>query len=195
MNYSAAKYFIVKKLNEELASNLYYHGFHHTVDVLNACIMIAEIEDVRDDELTLLKTGALFHDCGFLKTYKNHEEMSCDIARKSLPEFGYSPEQIEVVCGLIMATKIPQTPKTMLEQILCDADLDYLGREDFEFIASSLFREMTENNLIENEQDWNRLQVKFLNNHKYFTFFSKRLREDPKQRHLASIQKIVDTYK
>ncbi len=194
MNYAAAKYFITKKLNEELATNLYYHGFHHTIDVLNASLMIAEIEEVRDDELMLLKTGALYHDCGFLKTYKDHEEAGCEIARETLPGFDYTTEQIDIVCGLIMATKIPQSPKTSLEQILCDADLDYLGREDFEFIAASLFREMTENNLISNEQEWNRLQVKFLNNHKYFTFFSKRLREQPKQNHLSSIQKIVDTY-
>lgn len=194
MNYAAAKYFIVKKLNEELATNLYYHGFHHTVDVLNAAIMIAEVEDVRGDELTLLKTGALFHDCGFLRTYKNHEEAGCEIAREALPDFGYTVEDIDVVCGLIMATKIPQTPKTFLEQVICDADLDYLGREDFEFIASSLYRELTENKLIANEQDWNRLQVKFLSSHKYFTFFSKRLREKPKQTHLSDIQKIVDTY-
>lgn len=194
MNYPAAKYHIVKKLNEELAQNLYYHGFHHTIDVLNAAIMIAEVEDVRGDELTLLKTGALFHDCGFLNTYKDHEEAGCEIAKEVLPGFDYNPEQIEVVCGLIMATKIPQTPKTPLEEIICDADLDYLGREDFEFIASSLYRELTENNLISNEQDWNRLQVKFLTNHKYFTFFSKRLREKPKQYHLNQIQKIVDTY-
>lgn len=194
MNYAAVKYFIVKKLNEELPRNLYYHGFHHTVDVLNASIMIAEVEDINGDDLILLKTGALFHDCGFLKTYKDHEKMACQIARKVLIEFDYSEEQIEVVCGLIMATKIPQTPKTFLEEVICDADLDYLGREDFEFIASSLFRELTENKLISGEQDWNRLQVKFLYNHKYFTSFSKRLREKPKQIHLAEIQKIVDTY-
>jgi len=194
MNYAAAKYYIVKKLNEELASNLYYHGFHHTVDVLNAAIMIAEVEDIRDDDLTLLKTGALFHDCGFLKTYKNHEEAGCEMAKEILPQFDYNSQQIEIVCGLIMATKIPQMPKTFLEQVLCDADLDYLGREDFEFIAASLYRELVENKFISTEQEWNRLQVTFLNNHKYFTFFSKRLREKPKQKHLAEIQKIVNNY-
>lgn len=194
MNYPAAKYFIVKKLNDELSKNLYYHGFHHTIDVLNAAIMIAEFEDIRGEDLTLLKTGALYHDCGFLRTYKNHEEMGCEIARETLPDFDYTPEQIEVVCGLIMATKIPQTPKTFLEQVICDADLDYLGREDFELIAATLYREMRENNLIDNEQDWNRLQVKFLTNHKYFTFLAKRIRENAKQRHLAEIQKIVDSY-
>jgi len=194
MNYAAAKYYIVKKLNEELASNLYYHGFHHTVDVLNAAIMIAEVEDIRDDDLTLLKTGALFHDCGFLKTYKNHEEAGCEMAKEILPQFDYNSQQIEIVCGLIMATKIPQMPKTFLEQVLCDADLDYLGREDFEFIAASLYRELVENKFIVTEQEWNRLQVTFLNNHKYFTFFSKRLREKPKQKHLAEIQKIVNNY-
>lgn len=194
MNYAAAKYYIVKKLNEELASNLYFHGFHHTVDVLNAAIMIAEVEDIRDDDLTLLKTGALFHDCGFLKTYKNHEEAGCEMAKEILPQFDYNSQQIEIVCGLIMATKIPQMPKTFLEQVLCDADLDYLGREDFEFIAASLYRELVENKFIVTEQEWNRLQVTFLNNHKYFTFFSKRLREKPKQKHLAEIQKIVNNY-
>lgn len=194
MDYAKAKSYIVKKLNLELSSDLYYHGFHHTVDVLNATKKIIEFEGIKGEDAELLKTAALFHDCGFLRQYKNHEEVGCNIAREVLPSYGYNMGQIDAVCGMIMATKVPQNPQNHLEEIICDADLDYLGRDDFEYIAATLYRELKENNLIANEQDWNRLQLKFLTAHKYFTNFGITLREPEKQKHIEYIRKIVESY-
>jgi len=194
MDYGKAKAYISKKLNLELPSNLYYHGFHHTVDVLNATKMIIEFLGIKGEDADLLKTAALFHDCGFLRQYQNHEEHGCEIAREVLPGFGYAPEQVDIICGMIMATKIPQTPKTKLEEIICDADLDYLSRDDFEYIAATLFRELIENRLVDKEETWNRIQLKFLSNHHYFTAYAQRLREPEKQKRVEEIRKIVETY-
>lgn len=194
MDYSKAKAYIVKRLNVDLASDLYYHGFHHTVDVLNATKLIIEFEGIQGEDVELLKTAALFHDCGFLRQYKNHEEVGCEIAREVLPNYGYTTGNLDSICGMIMATKVPQAPKNKLEQIICDADLDYLGRDDFEYIAATLFRELKVNNLIETEQDWNRLQLKFLTQHQYFTPYAKRIREPKKLKHIEAIRKIVESY-
>lgn len=194
MNYQKVKTYIVKKLNLELPSFLYYHGFHHTVDVLNATKKIIEFEGIKGEDADLLKTAALFHDCGFLRQYKNHEEVGCDIAREVLPNHGYNAEQVDAVCGMIMATKVPQNPQNHLEEIICDADLDYLGRDDFEYIAATLYRELKENELIASEEDWNRLQLKFLTAHKYYTDFGIHLREPKKQKHIEEIRKIVESY-
>jgi hypothetical protein len=86
-----------------------------------------------------------------------------------------------------MATKIPQTPQTQLERILCDADLDYLGRDDFFSIGSRLFEEMKGRGFVESEREWNLIQKTFLESHRYHTAFSRANREEMKQQHLQEI--------
>ena len=188
MEIEKAEKFIVDLLDTQLSSTLYYHGLHHTLDVLNAAMILADEEGVEDrTDLKLLKTAALFHDSGFLNTYKNHEEEGCRIANVHLSLFGYSQEEIKKICGMIMATKIPQTPTTILEQILCDADLDYLGRDDFYTIGNTLYKELLVSGAINNEKEWNELQVKFLQGHHYFTDTAQQLRKQPKQARLEEI--------
>ncbi|MEZ4827041.1 MAG: HD domain-containing protein [Bacteroidia bacterium] len=138
------------KLKDELPESLTYHGIHHTMDVLDAAVEIGESEGIQGEELILLKTAALYHDSGFTKTYQGHEAEGCDIAKEYLPRFGYSSEQIEKICGMIMATRIPQTPCNLLEKILCDADLYYLGRNDFYPVGNSLFQEFQEQVIVRN---------------------------------------------
>lgn len=195
MNINEVREYITHKLKTSLSPTLTYHGYHHTFDVLKACKMLALAEGIDDEEsLILLETAALYHDLGFITTYKGHEEEGCRIAKKSLPDFNYSPDQIEKICGMIMATKIPQSPKNNLEEILADADLDYLGREDFGHISHTLFKEMLEREMIENIEQWNRIQVDFLSGHHYWTKSAIRLRNDEKQNRLAELKAIVDTY-
>lgn len=195
MNYSAAKEFIVAKLRAELSDALSYHGVHHTLDVLKMASSIGKNEGVSASELALLKTAALFHDAGFVKNkHLGHEAEGCVIAREVLPTFGYRPDQVERICGMIMATKIPQSPQNLLEQIICDADLDYLGRADFYPIGNSLYREMLAYGLIGNEKEWNVLQVNFLSKHQFHTDTNKRLREPVKRRYLNDLESIVSKY-
>jgi hypothetical protein len=113
--------------------------------------------------------GGLFHDAGFLETYNNHEEASCNIARRCLPQFDYSDEEIEEVCKLIMVTKLPQRPASKLEYILCDADLFYLGTDTYFYTSKKLFDELKAVHLIKNNKQWYNLQVNFLHSHRYFT--------------------------
>ncbi|MEM1216569.1 MAG: HD domain-containing protein [Bacteroidota bacterium] len=142
MNYQAAKDFILEKLRTELADELYYHGLHHTLDVLAVTEELAELLDIAPHERVLLRTAALYHDAGFTVSATEHELRGCEIARAHLPGFGYRPADIERICGMITATKIPQSPQNQLEEILCDADLDYLGRDDFYPIGATLFDEL-----------------------------------------------------
>ncbi|HVT85051.1 MAG TPA: hypothetical protein VHD35_07595, partial [Chitinophagaceae bacterium] len=137
------------------------------------------------------KTAALYHDSGFLHAYSGHEEAGCEIVKKELPAYGINGKQLDAICGMIMATKIPQSPKNKLEEIICDADLDYLGRPDFFKIANSLFKEMMHRGLVNNEREWNRIQVNFLKNHHYFTPTNKQSREQQKLEHLAMIEGML----
>lgn len=192
MNFLGAKKYILDRLEKDLPNNLTYHGYHHTIDVYDMSIDIAENEGITDMEaLTLLKTGALYHDCGFLKTYKGHEDASCVIARESLVQFNYTADQIETVCNLIHATRIPQSPQSKIEQILADADLDYLGRDDFQSIANSLFLELKSVGAIKSESEWNRIQVGFLETHRYFTQTSIGRRKKEKQKRIVELKKLM----
>ena len=192
MNLADAEQFVLLVLASDLSPTLYYHGLHHVLDVVEAADRIARAEGIIDAEsLNLLRTASLFHDVGFLSAYKGHEEVGCDYARQTLPRFGYEPAQISTICGMIMATRIPQTPQTKLEEILCDADLDYLGRNDFEPIARSLYDELKTRNMVADELAWNRIQVDFLGNHHYWTSTAIAARQAVKERHLDALRLTI----
>jgi uncharacterized protein len=188
INFEGAREFIRQKLSAELSPNLSYHSLVHILDVYNIAEKLAEMEGVKGEELTLLLTAVLFHDSGFLVGPEEHEKVSCQIAREFLPGFGYSAGQIERIEGMIMATRMPQSPHNLLEEIICDADLDYLGRDDFWTIGHKLFTELNSNGTFLNENNWNRQQVLFLENHHYFTQSAIRLRKTTKDQHLEQVR-------
>ena len=191
-SFSQIQQHVIAKLQKGLSSDLTYHSVSHTLDVLTQSIFIANAEGVDDDDdLFLLKLASLYHDVGFLDKYTGHEERSCEIAEKELTAFGLSKAQIDKVCGMIRATKVPQNPHTLLEEIICDSDLDYLGRPDFFTIGKGLFNEFMKQKIVSNDRDWNLLQIRFLEEHHYFTNTSKKRRQRQKQIHLEAVKEKV----
>lgn len=185
--------FVMNILEEKLPKNLYYHNLKHTIDVTVQVEIIGRHEEITEEELLILKTAALFHDTGFTRTYRNHEEAGVEIAREILPSYDYTEEQIDHICRLIMKTKLPPKPVTLLEQIICDADLDYLGRVDFIPVSGNLFRELTEHQIIEHDiNKWNQMQISFIENHQYFTESAKRMRDVNKNNQLEAIRRLVE---
>ncbi len=195
MNYNAVKTFILDQLDKNLSEQLSYHGKHHTLDVLQVAEELCQLEGINDEEsLILVKTAALFHDAGFTVAYTNHEENGCQLAQEKLPHYGYSSDQINRICGMIMATKIPQSPQTHLEAIICDADLDYLGRNDFYDIGATLFKELKAHQILEDEKKWNQIQVNFLKSHTFHTYTNIKRRHPVKAQYLAELEALVATY-
>ncbi len=182
---------ILDKLEKELPKYLYYHNVKHTVDVVTEVELIGWAEGISDEEMLLLKTAALFHDVGHIIQYDNHEYYGTVIAREMLPKYGYTPEQIDRICEIIMATQLPPKPKNLLENIICDADLDYLGRIDFIPVSNTLYKELHEQNKIGSLNDWNKLQVKFISGHQYFTKTARNLREVNKQKQIERISRLI----
>jgi hypothetical protein len=182
---------VLDKLERELPPSLFYHNIKHTVDVVTQVELIGIGEGVSDEELLLLKTAALFHDAGHTISYDNHEYFSCLVAREFLPDYYYTSNQIETICELIMATKLPPKPSHILEQIMCDADLDYLGRSDMIPVSNTLFMELKERSKIKSLNDWNALQIKFITGHQYFTETARNLREVNKQMQIERIKSLV----
>lgn len=182
---------ILDKLEKELPKYLYYHNVKHTVDVVTEVELIGWAEGVSDEELLLLKTAGLFHDAGHTIQYDNHEYYGTVLAREILPKYGYTQQQIDRICEIIMATQLPPKPKNLLEEIICDADLDYLGRTDFIPVSNTLYKELHEQNKIGSLNEWNKLQVKFISGHQYFTKTARNLREVNKQKQIERISSLI----
>ncbi|MEJ7587957.1 MAG: HD domain-containing protein [Ferruginibacter sp.] len=164
-------------LTEGLSTALTYHNVSHTLDVALHCDMIAKEEGITDKDILLeLQVAALYHDTGFIFAYTGHEEESCSIAREQLPGFGMNERQIDTICGLIMATKVPQAPANELQKVICDADLDYLGRDDFFETGNKLRLELIAYEMLSGDNDWDERQLIFLQTHQYFTNTSRQKR-------------------
>lgn len=190
--YDQIKLHIVGQLKRELAVDLHYHCLNHTLDVEQQAIRIAGLEGITDQlDIFLLKVACLYHDSGFMSTYSEHEKAGCELASAQLKVFGIEEELLARIKGMIMATKIPQSPQNKLEEIICDADLDYLGRDDFWPISNDLFSELKSRNFLQNKDEWNKIQVKFFRQHNYFTTTSKKLRAEIKSNYLREIESLL----
>lgn len=183
--------FILDKLEHELPDNLYYHNVKHTIDVVNQAELIGYGEGVDDKAILLLKTAALFHDAGHTINFDDHEYYGTQLAKQILPRFNYTDQEIEAINTIIMATQMPPEPKTLLEKIICDSDLDYLGRSDFIPVSNTLYKEMKAHNKIDSINEWNKLQVKFLSQHQFFTETANKLREVNKQKQIDRIKQLI----
>ena len=192
MDFTGAHDYIMHRLKNELAKEFSYHSVDHTLDVLDACRRFAQLENVNGNLLRLLETAALFHDAGILIRYKDHENSSVSIARETLPKFGYLPDETETIAGLILVTRLPQQAATLAEQILCDADLDYLGRDDFFIHSFQLQLEWKNLGILESTlEEWFKIQVKFLGDHRYYTASANLLRNEKKLRTLRQITEMM----
>lgn len=178
-------------LDTQLPSFLTYHSPKHTRYVLEQAEMISMQENVSEHDLYLIKTAALFHDIGFIQQYKDHEEAGCEITKEFMDRYAFDPTDAEKIYGMIMATKIPQTPQTLLEKIVADADLEYLGTDLFTKVGQFLFKEM---HYLDPDLDlnaFNQIQVKFLSAHTFHTDFCKNHREEKKIQNLKELMEIM----
>ena len=189
--FQQASDFILNKLKKELPPYLTYHNAHHTLDVIEAAGKIAIAEAIDEVDKRLLLTAALFHDTGFLIGRGHHESASCGIARRFLPAYNYTPGEIEIICDTIMATCVPQLPNNHLQAILCDADLDYLGRDDFFVLSNRLFSELSAECLIKDKDEWNREQAAFMTTHHYHTATSIKLRQHKKEEFVKLVKSKI----
>ncbi len=182
---------ILEQLEKNLPKNLYYHNLKHTLNVLYVVENFARKEKVNEEEMLLLKCAALFHDAGFLVSYDDNEKIGAKMATQTLRKYKFSQDQIATVERLILATKMPPNPKDLLEKIICDADLDYLGRPDFIPISQNLFRELFERGKVNTIQEWNKFQYKFMTEHKFFTETARKKREPVKKLVMEELKTLI----
>jgi uncharacterized protein len=194
-NFEDARAYALQRLERELPPALTYHSLAHTRDdVAPATLRLAAITGVAGEQRMLLHTAAYYHDIGFVIQRADHELVGVRIATEVLPGFGYSPAQIEIIRGLIMATKLPQSPRTILEQLLADADLDALGRTDFMTRNQALRDEFAAYGAHWDDLSWAHEQLYFLSSHQYWTPAARQVRGEQKQRNIELIAKMIERY-
>lgn len=191
-DYSGAVNYALRRLRAELPSTLYYHTAEHTeTDVLPAVVRLARLSNVADHDLHLLEVAAAFHDLGQIVVSLGHEQVGIEIVSEVLPRYGFSDEDIERVAGMILATRLPQSPQNEEQSLLADADLDSLGREDFLESSTALWKERTASGLIIPWQTWLESQLRFLRAHRYFTPAAQALRQDGKLKNIELLERLI----
>ena len=189
-DYDHAIEYALEQLRCGLPAHLTYHNMWHTInDVMPAAVRLAQLCQVAPQEMHLIKVAAAYHDVGFVYTYGGHELASARVAAQILPEYGFTDRQIEQIMGMIMTTQLPQTPRNLLEEIIADADLDTLGREeDFFERREALRQELVALGRPLGKREWYTIQLNFVSSHTYFTEAARALRTVGKQKIIAVLK-------
>lgn len=180
---------VMHRLRHELNLKYLYHDCRHTQDVIRQCQEIAYREGLTASDIAVLKLAALYHDLGYLERRANHEEAGAAMFMAESAGSAIADETKEIISRLILVTKIPQQPATLLEQIICDADLDYLGREDFPTIAEFLYLELKACDEMPDRTRWNEVQLRFLEAHRFHTDSSRKLRSNGLEKNVIFVKR------
>jgi uncharacterized protein len=195
-DFEKAKDYVLYRLEHELSPDLTYHCLGHTQnEVVPAAERLAALEKVGGEDRLLLMTGAYFHDLGFVCQRKDHELISIQLAEQILPRLGYSDAHIAIIRGIIQATHLPQSPATLLERIMADADMDDLGNEDFWKRSCDLRLELDHYGSTYTDEEWYTNQLQLMQSHNYFTDSARLLRDTTKQQHIFEVKQILDRAK
>lgn len=182
--------YVVEKIEAELAPHFTFHDARHTIQVATMAELIGRAEQVNDKEMLLLRTAALIHDLGYLSMAEDHIEAGCDHAVELLPKFNYDPHQIEVICRLIRSIRDPLVVTGTLEQILCDANLNFLGRIDFKDVIERMWKE---DHILHPEMtlsEWKKRMASLVKKYDFYTDTAKRLRDVHKEKQLEILDEL-----
>jgi len=182
---------VLDMMEQNLPEKLFYHNIKHTIDVVTEVELIGWAEGLNEEEILILKLAGLFHDSGHVISYDNHEFHGSVLARKMLTKYNYPEEMLDKICNLIMATQFPPTPQNIMEKVICDSDLDYLGRADFIPVSNLLYEELKVRNMIGSFNEWNARQLHFIRKHQYFTDTAQNLREVNKNKQIERLEKLL----
>jgi predicted metal-dependent HD superfamily phosphohydrolase len=192
MNIDAAKSFALDYLLNFVGPEFHYHNMAHTMDVFQSVSLLAIAEKINQKDMVLLQTAALYHDLGIHTNYYNHEEESIKIIQANLPNFDFTSSEIKIIGKLISDTNLPSNPKSKMGELLCDADLDYLGRDDYFEISDRLRKEWEEYGFKRSfDKDWYLLQLDFLEKHHYYSATAIRTRNEGKQINIDKVSEIL----
>lgn len=168
----AVSSYVILFLSENLSNELVFHNINHTYKVVAAAREIGPQCYLSDNEMLALEVAAWFHDCGYANTYLGHENESKKIAKDFLENYGCENDFISSVLNCIESTKYPPKPFSLIEKVLCDADLYHLTRANYPKYEKALRREFEIFlKLIYTDEEWLKKNCWFLSEHTYYTDF------------------------
>jgi predicted metal-dependent HD superfamily phosphohydrolase len=180
---------LLEEMSEKFPSHLTYHTIEHIIDVANVCDHYIRNYQIQDDLARLIRIAAISHDYGYIFSPEQHEERSIVELRPKL-NGSYKENDIELINGMIRATKVPQKPKNFYEEILADADLDYLGRDDYDQLSQKLYQEFLHYGVVSNDEQWLEVQINFLESHHYHVSFALENRTEKKRQKLSELKDL-----
>ena len=185
-----AQAFVTDLLSNKLSKSIRFHTLQHTQEVVVASQMLADNYQLPDEDKFPLLIAAWFHDTGYTGgEARNHEMISVQLVTDFLNSRPVSEEFKTKVIGCINATRIPQSPDNIIEKIICDADLFHLGTDAFDEKNRLLRQELEEFGGKEvSKKDWRKINIRFLEAHKYFTSYGKEKLQPEKEKHLAELK-------
>lgn len=192
IDHQGARNYILEKLENELDSRYHYHDITHTkINVMDAAVSFAKSSFIRAKETALLKTAVAYHDSGLLNRHHDHELGGIMIVEETLPKFGYTDKDIKIISGMILATRLPQTPQTYLEALMGDADLSVVGRCDFMARDKALRKELLAFGTTYSDKEWLEIQIAFLNAHTFHTYVARTIYHKQKEENIAYLKKVL----
>jgi predicted metal-dependent HD superfamily phosphohydrolase len=189
--------YIRELFRDELPGGIKYHDANHTLHPTKGVVAVANriaiSENISEHDRELLIAAAYFHDTGYVREYAKNEPIAARMAGRILKLIGYKPNEVEKVQKMILATDLEREPKTHIEKILCDADLDHLGRKDF-FKLDGKLREGRRARGIDVSDDakWYEGTLEIITKHQYYTESQKKLREKEKQENIKRLLKKLE---
>lgn len=172
--------------------NHYYHQYNHALEVMERAMYLWEKEWLNEEELEMLGLAWLFHDTGFVIQYEDNEEIGAKIARNFLKSMLYPEEKIKIIEKIILATKPDSKPHNIYEEVIKDADLDNLWREDFFQKWDKLKLELESiKNIKILDPDWQHGSIAFLKSHKFYTRTQNKERWEKKELNTKILEKLV----
>jgi predicted metal-dependent HD superfamily phosphohydrolase len=175
-----------------LSSFYAFHNLEHTKGVVRAASIIGRASQLTAVQLETVTIAAWFHDVAYCHGARGHEERSASVAKKMLATWGVSSKMMEDVNWAILSTKLPQSPRCLIDMVLCDADLAHLGSKQYERYASKLKTEFERQGLeFKTEIAWRQFNSEFIKRHRYFTAYGKTILEGRKKINLRKFDKTL----
>jgi hypothetical protein len=184
--------YIRELFKDELPAGIKYHDAEHTLHPIKGVVAVANrialAEKISEHDRELLIAAAYFHDTGYIREYDKNEPIAARMAGRILKLIGYKPAEIKKVQKMILATDLARKPQCLVEKILCDADLDNLGREDFLLLDGRLREGRGARGVdVSDDVKWYRGTLGLLKTHRYYTQSQKKLRGKGKQKNLKRL--------
>ena len=168
-----------------------YHNALHTQDVCEALFEITPYLPLPTSEIDALLTAGVFHDFGYLDSYLDNEALALPYMSMFCKKAGIEETVVLRAHELILETRYPYHPVSEAGKLLCDADIEYIGRSFEYFIsrADNLRNELANaENLHFSDRQWFAAEVDFLQKNSFFSPVFRELRNAGRVSNLSQLK-------